>query len=582
MANTGVNRRYGVTRTLVGMAAALLFAETAWSIAPPNAPATSSTGSYTVTYPHYAANYVCDASRLEFRGPTSSSWTTISTNSSNGTVHVSGQSTGIYEYRSGIYCEHMYGDSTDDISSSVFVQVGPTPEVDSLAEQLLYEYQSRTGDLNGDGLVDILIQRLTSPGNANGTIDTLILQQAQGGNFNTIVPNNAQLAIANQWPISDIHLSVVDVNLDGFADVFLRDLDDVIPGANSQIAFAPANVFQTSPLGVTSLDATVRAFLTDFRNWAESFTYFDDNAILVESGYWQTVYDCETFWWGDSQQTICYEDQEWVEYEYLSYNHFNQYALTLFALFPDPGSSIDLVAGSDAAAQIEHIFETIFGVEIFGGVLGSGGVNPWEVEFGLGGDDDRGRALIWRIFDVSEEITDRRDWRYLTAGEKDLVLDNGITIPGIDDTRVFRKKYDLFNAFTAGLGANRPHAPNGNIYIPPSATLPWSEDYTSPTVATADEAVFLHELFHVYQFNTEYNDETSFWRARQRNDNYYYIIGSRPSFADYGIEQQASMVEDRYRARMGLSIHRGIPHPVNGATTLAQLEEVLPFEWANP
>lgn len=80
-------------------------------------------------------------------------------------------------------------------------------------------------------------------------------------------------------------------------------------------------------------------------------------------------------------------------------------------------------------------------------------------------------------------------------------------------------------------------SPNGNIYF-------HKDDYLDD-FATANLRIrswFVHELVHVWQIQQGIN---VFWRALF-NRKYRYRIQKGRSFFDYGVEQQAQMVQDFY------------------------------------
>lgn len=547
------------------------------SLPPPTGPANSPTGTYTIYYQYTAETYICTATYLEERPAGETYWSYVP--NSDGAALIVDHHIGLYEYRTRIECETPYSE-WDIASDSITVQVGETPTVDSLEIQLQYEYITRIGDINGDGLEDIFIDRTTEADAGNGSLDTVLLTQDSGGMFQTSIPSSAQFSTASSWSAANINLSIGDYNLDGFVDIFLRELQNEVFGALSQIIFAPGQIFQTAPKGIASLDSDTTQFLAEFRSWAETPTYFDDNAIWVEYWHTETEWDCGWFYWGDQLEYECTSYTVWVDDSYWSYDHFNQNALQFALEFGGTNYDMPLPAGSSKAAAIEAIFEAIFGVDVFGGILSSGGIGGWEIEIGVDNDDDRGRVLIWQIFEISEETADPNDWRFLTWAEKELVLDNGIQIPGVDGTRLYNKGYKLVSFLTLGVMSDQVIAPNGNVYIPTpnnawGTGFPWSADYTLETYMV--EAQFLHELFHVYQHNSKGLNALKMFKWRTENASYYYDYVEGKDFEEYGMEQQATMVMDRYLLRMTGSHTYHDPN-----ITLVDLESVLPFEWLNP
>jgi hypothetical protein len=99
--------------------------------------------------------------------------------------------------------------------------------------------------------------------------------------------------------------------------------------------------------------------------------------------------------------------------------------------------------------------------------------------------------------------------------------------------------------------------PNGNIYAHPKGTM-YSTDFstiTAPAYAqyplVYSKALFIHEMTHVWQFQTGVNVLA---RAVYRKYDYNYSKLGTTKFTDYGIEQQASIVEDYYVLKSGSQI----------------------------
>jgi len=108
---------------------------------------------------------------------------------------------------------------------------------------------------------------------------------------------------------------------------------------------------------------------------------------------------------------------------------------------------------------------------------------------------------------------------------------------------------------------NRAMAPNGNIYIPGDR---YRDDFSH---YTADLALLLHELTHVWQF------QHGMWVKLRRTLHSTYRYGAitgTETFYDYGIEQQAAIVEDYAR----LLLH--MPQ-TEGTGTIAAYRKVIPF-----
>lgn len=116
--------------------------------------------------------------------------------------------------------------------------------------------------------------------------------------------------------------------------------------------------------------------------------------------------------------------------------------------------------------------------------------------------------------------------RSLTAGEKQLAK-------GVFGDAIDLEKVRIKTAWwvLAGYAVS----PDGNIYFHPDD---WMEDVSHETLLM--RAWLIHELTHVWQVQ---RGRAVFWRALTDRQ-YDYQFGK--AFADYGIEQQARMVEDYY------------------------------------
>lgn len=80
-------------------------------------------------------------------------------------------------------------------------------------------------------------------------------------------------------------------------------------------------------------------------------------------------------------------------------------------------------------------------------------------------------------------------------------------------------------------------APNGNVYF---HKADWQDDFALQSLGK--RAWLIHELTHAWQVQ---QGMAVFWRALV-NRRYAYNFNPNKSFFDYGVEQQAKMVEDYY------------------------------------
>ena len=88
-------------------------------------------------------------------------------------------------------------------------------------------------------------------------------------------------------------------------------------------------------------------------------------------------------------------------------------------------------------------------------------------------------------------------------------------------------------------------SPNGNIYFHPAN---WCEDFTQDTILK--QSWFIHELVHVWQ----YQQGVKLIRTALFDRKYNYVLQQGKQFFQYGIEQQAQMVQDSF-----IRLHTGQP-----------------------
>jgi hypothetical protein len=134
--------------------------------------------------------------------------------------------------------------------------------------------------------------------------------------------------------------------------------------------------------------------------------------------------------------------------------------------------------------------------------------------------------------------------RRLTAGEQGLAREQfGASI---DAGRVRLLAVPFWRrAFVAGPA----------LMIWPAGAL--HEDFAAPDVPLAEQAVFVHELTHVWQAQNGVNLLLAKIKAGDGPAAYAYDLTKGPEFPDMNIEQQAMVVEDAFRLSRG----GAAPHP---------------------
>ncbi|MBF7695769.1 type IV secretion protein Rhs [Acinetobacter rathckeae] len=118
--------------------------------------------------------------------------------------------------------------------------------------------------------------------------------------------------------------------------------------------------------------------------------------------------------------------------------------------------------------------------------------------------------------------------RKLTLGEQQLVHS------------VFANSIELDDVFIVAHRAilqNYALSPNGNIYI---HIAQWSDDFSQANIYT--QSWFIHEMVPVWQVQ----HGLAVIRRAILNRRYRYVLSENKCFLDYGIEQQAQMVQDHF------------------------------------
>ncbi len=166
---------------------------------------------------------------------------------------------------------------------------------------------------------------------------------------------------------------------------------------------------------------------------------------------------------------------------------------------------------------------------------------------------------------VQPEEIKKPPFRLLTPGEVALVQSVFRNVMNVSGVKIYDgKKIDVWQS------DNRIMAPDGNIYIP--SGRPYPSDFSTEPLSY--QAVFIHEMTHVWQHLVEGRGLFMFFVGYLANSNYAYIPTLKNGtfsgvFNDYGIEEQASIVEDYFLIRNG--------HSVSGAPPISDYWSLIPF-----
>ncbi|MBU5617006.1 type IV secretion protein Rhs [Psychrobacter sp. TAE2020] len=131
----------------------------------------------------------------------------------------------------------------------------------------------------------------------------------------------------------------------------------------------------------------------------------------------------------------------------------------------------------------------------------------------------------WQAFEAKPQS------RYLTPSE--IALAYSIFANSLDVSEIqLKTAWWVFKNYAV--------SPNGNIYFHPAD---WCPDFS--TVSIGKQSWLIHELTHVWQLQRG----LKVVRGAVINRRYNYILQTGKSFFNYGIEQQARIVQDYFVRR---------------------------------
>ena len=516
------------------------------------APATSSSGAYTVSYSCSSQAYCY----LEERAGTGGTWAYVG---QGGSVPISGRSPGQYYYRVvAITFSHWggggYGFGGMETSAEHLVTVltgGTTSNGDSYADQMGYNYIARRGDLNFDGRQDLFIERTSGGSYGNGVIDRLILQQSSSGTFTAVVPSASQASAASSWTPVSVEIEIKDANLDGFIDLVLHELASAIPGALGQIIFSSGQQSNPSPAGLVAITPAFSKFVKEVDSFAQDPNYFYANAPIVYLPVYGLVYRCEWYWdrgWypscGYSFGLVGYQ----LAYDFSGYDQDAVAIGDSFQTVVDGSLTPWLDPGSDLARKIEQALWRKLGVPVLRGILSGSCGAVFNI---VAPDDDPCTLDLDRLGELVvsavRTLVPQGQWRYLTRGEKDAAIEAGLIIRNVDRVKVYNRQFLSFPNKYNPLSNLLAIAPDGHVYwLSAGGLYPWKEDFSSGDVDPL--GILVHELMHVYQYRTwSWHPIKMIGKAALARGDYYYcpLVPGR-TITGYNMEEQAEMVQDLF------------------------------------
>ena len=134
------------------------------------------------------------------------------------------------------------------------------------------------GDLNGDGLQDVLVRRTSGGTSGTGVIEAVILQRLTNGAFTQITPSSYQLSVAQGWPAVPMNVLLNDFNLDGYIDIVLDDLGSYISGAAGQVILSAGQSGVTGAQALIPMYSKFGQFFSELANWIDNPSWYSANA----------------------------------------------------------------------------------------------------------------------------------------------------------------------------------------------------------------------------------------------------------------------------------------------------------------
>ncbi|MEM7280957.1 MAG: VCBS repeat-containing protein [Pseudomonadota bacterium] len=168
------------------------------------------------------------------------------------------------------------------------------PEIGSLSAQMLFEYEVRTGDFDGNGYQDILLERLSS-GSVDGSLQTTILEQDASG-FTPVEPTSSELNTARGFPQNqDVEVMSTDQNFDGWADAILTGIGSLSTANVNELIVYPSGIPGIAgPVGVQPVDETFKEFFGNLEEYRENPNFFADNLNVELRPVFVTSVECES------------------------------------------------------------------------------------------------------------------------------------------------------------------------------------------------------------------------------------------------------------------------------------------------
>jgi hypothetical protein len=268
-----------------------------------------------------------------------------------------------------------------------------------------YQFQTRQGDINGDGRTDLFVRRTAGGVASNGVLDAAVLRQStSGGTFSVSAPTPYESSVASSWPVSSASVVLTDFNVDGFVDVEIKGVAAAtgVSLASDQIVFSSGVPLRAQPLGVRAVDAALKKFVGNTLDYVANPYYFAESAELALFRGTYPVYYC-SFSWGSYSGILeeynsglsCGVYSVYVSGYYWDYSGFSAAAVAIWT--DEQAFASGTLDGAQSTARVQQTAEGELGVQIGGW--------PMEEELGTTGEHTnanvrRGLETFWAILGI--------------------------------------------------------------------------------------------------------------------------------------------------------------------------------------
>ena len=244
--------------------------------------------------------------------------------------------------------------------------VPPTPDA-----QAEHEFTLRSGDLDGNGRTDVLIER-TTKGAVDGTLQTVLLMQDAKGALTHKVPTPAELAAARKFAVnSSLSLDAVDFNFDGYVDRIVSGLKAIGADTAGYLVFAPGGQRGMAPLAVTAMGNAFHQFFDDLRESFKDSTYWSKNVHYTVAHVYSFGLTCAinfSFGFGTAyadRWSACFPRIIRVDTVLVPAPAYNVDALAAKTVIDGILTSEDATSGA-RLFELSKAFERVIGAHLFG------------------------------------------------------------------------------------------------------------------------------------------------------------------------------------------------------------------------